>query len=218
MNERVRRWCYFAGLLAPVWLVVGVMIAGMFYPGYSHYTQAMSELGAKGAPTHILSPLMNNYPLGVLFTLFGLGLVYTFPASISARLSGVLIIIHGLSSCLAGFFSCDVGCDLTAPSDEQNLHNLAGFVMFLSLLLASFLWVFIAKSCLGVKWFGWFSLAISLIAIALLPLMASAVASGDGFGLYQRLSYGSQALWVLVFSALLLEPKVKLPSADVKKE
>ncbi|BFM12839.1 hypothetical protein R50072_29920 [Simiduia litorea] len=204
MSEAVKRWCYFAGLLAPIWLVVGVTFTGMFYPDYSHYSQAMSELGARGAPTQLLSPLINNYPLAVLFTLFGFGLMKTFPKSMLARVSGALVIVHGFGSMLAGFFSCDRGCDLVSPSIEQNLHNLAGFIMFLSLLLANLLWVFLAKRQLGVKWFVWFSLAVSLFVIALLPLMASAVESGEGFGLYQRLNYGAQALWVFVLAGLML--------------
>ena len=208
MSESVNRWYYFSGVLAPIWLLLGVAIAGSLYPEYSHYNQAMSELGAKGSPTHILSPIINNYPLGVLFILFGIGLIKTFPTSKLARFSGVLVIIHGLSSFSAGFFSCDVGCALESPSTEQSMHNISGLILFFSLLLSSLIWVFISNRCLGIKWFGWFSLACSLVAIVLLPLMAGAVESGEGFGLYQRLNYGSQALWVFVFSLILLRLKV----------
>jgi len=38
--------------------------------------------------------------------------------------------------------------------------------------------------------------------------MAGAVESGVGFGLYQRLNYGSQALWVFVFAMVLLRRNV----------
>ena len=36
---------YFAGLITPLWLALGVAIAGAMYPGYSHVDQAMSLLG-----------------------------------------------------------------------------------------------------------------------------------------------------------------------------
>ena len=81
MNGSLNRWYYFSGLLAPIWLLLGVALAGSFYPEYSHFNQAMSELGAKGSPTHALSPLLNNYPLAVLFVLFGIGVIKTFPTS-----------------------------------------------------------------------------------------------------------------------------------------
>jgi len=208
MNGNFSRWYYFSGTLAPIWLLFGVIIAGSFYPEYSHFNQAMSELGAKGSPTHMLSPLLNNYPLGVLFILFGIGVIKTFSTSNMAMFSGALIVIHGLASFSAGFFSCDIACDLESPSTEQNIHNISGLVLFFSLFIASVIWVFISKRCICVKWFEWFSLICSIVAIALLPLMAGAVESGVGFGLFQRLNYGSQALWILVFSIVLLRRNV----------
>lgn len=204
MGKNLSWWFCFSGVVAPIWLLLGVTVAGSFYPEYSHFNQAMSELGAKGSPTHTLSPLLNNYPLGVLFILFGLAVIKTFPTSKLAIFSGVLIAIHGLASFSAGFFSCDIACDLEAPSAEQNIHNISGLVLFFSLFISSLIWFFISKRCLGFKWFGWFSLVCSVVAIALLPLMAAAVESGVGFGLYQRLNYGSQVLWLLVFAMVLL--------------
>ncbi len=208
MSETVSRWYYFSGVLAPVWLLLGVAFTGSLYPEYSHYNQAMSELGAKGAPTYQLSPFINNYPLGVLFAIFGIGLIKTFTSSMLARLSGFLVLVHGFSSVCAGYFSCDVGCALESPSLEQNIHNISGLVLYFSLLLSSLIWVFIAKRLLSIKWFGGFSLVSSVIAIGLLPLMATAVESGSGFGLYQRINYGTQALWIFALSVTLLRVKV----------
>ncbi|MFW0754629.1 DUF998 domain-containing protein [Pseudomonas sp. H11T01] len=197
------KYGYLAGLITPVWLVIGVAIAGSLYPGYSHLNQAMSELGALGAPTHELSPLINNFPLGVLFVVFGIAVFAVFKGSALARSSGVLIVLHGVASLCTGYFSCDVGCGLEHPSDSQNLHNLSGMVMFLTLLLASTLWIYLATRVLGLKWFAWFSLACTLVALLVLPLMGQAVAAGEGFGLYQRINYGASILWVGVFAWVL---------------
>ena len=60
-----------SGLIAMVWLIIGVYIASRFYPNYDHAKQFCSELGASGSPTEKLSPRINNYPLGLLFCLFG---------------------------------------------------------------------------------------------------------------------------------------------------
>ena len=111
VSKNLNQWYYFSGVLAPIWLFLGVIIAGSLYPEYNHYNQAMSELGAKGSPAHMLSPMINNYPLGVLFIIFGLGLIKTFSNSKLAIFSGILVVIHGLASFSAGFFSCDIGCN-----------------------------------------------------------------------------------------------------------
>ena len=52
------------GLLIPVWLLMGVTLTAASYPGFSHLHQAMSQLGAVGAPTQGWSALLNNFPLG----------------------------------------------------------------------------------------------------------------------------------------------------------
>ncbi|AUG42595.1 DUF998 domain-containing protein [Pseudomonas chlororaphis] len=190
------KWGYAAGMVVPFWLLLGVAIAGLFYPGYSHLNQAMSELGALQAPTHRLSPLLNNYPLGALFVVFGLALCARFKASPLARLSGLLVVLHGLASVCTGYFSCDVGCGLEQPSSRQQVHNIAGLVMFLSLVIASALWVYLAPRLLYGKRFAWFSLLSTVLALATLPLMAKAVEAGVGFGLYQRINYGVSVIWV----------------------
>jgi len=82
--------------VAPICLLVGVSLAASLYPGYSHYHQAMSELGAVGSPVHALSPLLNNYPLAALLMLFGYGIIKTFADSKAAVLSGLLVVVHGL--------------------------------------------------------------------------------------------------------------------------
>lgn len=194
---------YLAGLLAPFWLVLGVTLAGALYPGYNHLDQAMSLLGAKGAPTQFISPLINNYPLGALFMMFGVAVLLSFD-SLCSRLSGLLIMIHGLGSFATGFFSCDVGCALEAPSTSQTLHNLAGLIMALSLLLASALWVFLGRRVLGSRGFALFSLLCTLGALGSLPLMAVALENGQGFGLYQRLNYGISLLWLAGLALMLL--------------
>ena len=57
----------YSGLIATIWIFIGVYIASQFYAGYDHAKQFCSELGAAGSPTEKLSPLINNYPLGFFF-------------------------------------------------------------------------------------------------------------------------------------------------------
>nr|WP_301295634.1 DUF998 domain-containing protein [Pseudomonas nitroreducens] len=197
------------GLLIPPWLFAGVALTALGFPGYSHLDQAMSQLGAAGAPTQAYSAWVNNFPLGVLFMLFGLGVARRFPASRLALLSAALIALHGLASFATGYFSCDQGCAPVQPSASQQVHNLAGLLMFLSLTLASALWVLLGKRLLASPGFGWFSLLCLALALVTVALMGRAVAEGHGFGLYQRLNYGVSVIWVATLAWLALR------SADV---
>ncbi len=208
--DKMARTLSYGGLLIPLWLLVGVIVAGSFYPGYSHYHQALSELGARGAPTEWLSPAINNYPLGLLFIGFGWAVARRFrDRSRAAVLSGWLIALHGIGSIGAGYFPCDVGCLPEASSLTQQLHFAAGGLMLVSLVVASGLWWRLSQPLLGRRWFGRLSLLCALAPLALLLPMALAVESGEGAGLWQRLGYGFSVLWVGVLALLLLRSEAR---------
>ena len=97
---------YF-GLVATIWIIIGVIIAARHYPGYSHARQFCSELGASGSPTEKLSPTTNNYPLSLLFGLFGLHIIDIGHDSILMMLTGAMILVHGIGTAVAGYFPMD---------------------------------------------------------------------------------------------------------------
>jgi hypothetical membrane protein len=184
------------GLLIPLWLLAGVWLTAQAYPGYDHLQQAMSQLGAVGAATQHWSPLVNNFPLAVLFALFAWGLARRWQGSTLARVSAALVLLHGLGSLGTGWFPCDQGCAPAEPSLSQQLHNLSGLLMFLSLTLASALWAWLGNRMAGSRALSLFSLTAVVLAIVTVALMGQAVESGHLFGLYQRLNYGVSVIWV----------------------
>lgn len=205
------------GLLIPIWLLTGVALTALAYPGYSHIDQAMSQLGAINAPTHHLSAWINNIPLGVLFLLFGAGVGRHYRESGLARLSALLIVLHGLASFATGLFSCDAGCAPLQPSTSQQTHNAAGLIMFLSLTLSSGLWALLGKTLLSSSCFAWFSAICTLLAVITAGLMAQAVETGHGFGLYQRINYGISVLWIAALAWMALNTTSQGAGYDHKR-
>ncbi|WP_457978680.1 DUF998 domain-containing protein [Ectopseudomonas composti] len=203
--KNIDRMLLGLGVLIPFWLFFGVLLTALAYPGYSHLDQAMSQLGAQGAPTQGFSAWVNNLPLGVLFVLFAVGVMRQVRGSRLALFSAVLIFVHGLASFATGYFACDQGCAPAQPSFSQQMHNLAGLVMFLSLTLGSLLWAFVSRRLLGSRGFGLFSLACTVLAVATVVLMAQAVEDGHSFGLYQRINYGISVIWVAGLALMLLQ-------------
>ena len=201
----LKKFSLYSGMIIPVWLFIGVTIAGAMNPGYSHINQAMSELGAKGSMTHVISPLINNFPLGILFIAFGLYIITTLRNSKLAICSGVMVLVHGIGSILAGYFSCDAGCQPASPSNSQIAHNLSGFTMFLSLTIAGWLWVYLGKRQLGSTFLSWFSFVCMVVALGAALMLPQAVESGQNFGLYQRVNYGVSVIWLGVLSYSLAQ-------------
>ncbi|MFK0310679.1 DUF998 domain-containing protein [Pseudomonas sp. NPDC090233] len=190
------RFLLTCGLLIPFWLLLGVWLTARAYPGYDHLQQAMSQLGAVGAPTQHWSPWLNNFPLAALFTLFAWGLARRWRGSKLALSSAALVLLHGVGSLGTGWFACDQGCAPAQPSLSQQLHNLSGLLMFLSLTLASALWIWAGVRAAGSRALGLFSLACAIAAIVTVVLMAYAAQNGQLFGLYQRLNYAVSVMWV----------------------
>lgn len=197
------RLCYWAGVIIPVWLFVGVIIASSFYPGYDHVRQALSELGAVGSPVHRLSPAINNFPVGFLCLVFAFGLWQSVSGRKLTQVTAVFVVIHGLGSISTGFYSCDAGCMPAQPSTSQIIHNLSGLVMCLSLLLANILWVARGKH-FGVNAnFYKLSLIALIVTLVTLPLMGASI-QWSLFGVFQRINYAAQVIWLMGLALQLI--------------
>lgn len=188
-----------SGMIAAIWMLAGIIIVSHMLPSYSHTTNTLSELGARGKPTERIHPFINNYPIGILYILFGVYL-FVFPKSfLPAHLVGILITLHGFSHILAGAFPCDADLNVArfSPSPSHKIHTLAGLVMQLTLLVATFFLFFSSSST--PSWLRWFSLACAATSVLFFSLIFTKNAP---LGLYQRLSFSPLALWVAILSWL----------------
>ncbi|MFC3153463.1 DUF998 domain-containing protein [Litoribrevibacter euphylliae] len=186
----------YSGAIASVWIVAGIYIASLFYPGYNHKTQFCSELGAFNSPTQRLSPVINNYPLGALFIFFGI-FVLSESQFTSAFVIGLMVIAHGLGTLVAGYFPMDSDPFTQNPSNSCKIHSLAGVVMLLSLLVAP---AFVVFENAYPSWLRIFSLACIFGCSFFSYTLAKSFKNKSNLGVHQRLSYGFQILWLFVFS------------------
>lgn len=184
------------GVIATVWLVIGVFVVAKKYPGYSHRRHFLSELGASQAPTQNISPLINNFPLSILFACFGLYLIQT----VGLIAIGLCIVFHALGTFAAGIFPMDSDPYTKNPSLACKIHSLAGMVMFFSLLAASITAIFTAR--LGVV-FQALSVGTSVLSFYFTLRLAQEYSYKGKVGLFQRLGYGVQLLWLSCLSILL---------------
>lgn len=76
--------------------------------------------------------------------------------------------------------------------------------MLITLLIAPAIWMFIATRELKMAWFGWFSAAVFLGQLLMMIPTVEALATGENFGLYQRLAYSIPLAWLFVFALVLM--------------
>lgn len=187
----------YSGLLATIWIVVGIYTASLFYPNYSHSKQFCSELGAFGSPTQKLSPAINNYPLGLLFILFGYYLLSDYSAHLSTNVIGTMVIVHGLCTWICGFFPMDADPYTTDPSTSCKIHSWSGMVMLLSFIVAPAIVVFSSSYPSTLRAL---SLGCIIGCFYFAYKLAIAFKSKTNPGVHQRLSYGFQIVWLFVYS------------------
>lgn len=192
-----------SGVIAPLWMLLGVVTVGYLYSGYSHRQQVMSELGARNRPTTKIHPWINNFPIGFWFFLFGIALVMKEQPHRILSITGYLMMVQGISHWITGFFPCDEDLGIPKPSTTQIIHNLAGMVMYFSLLIACGIWIF--SSYEVAAWFRWYSAVSALVSVISLIFMVRAFKTNINVGLHQRINYAVLALWVLVLSVLLMQ-------------
>jgi len=194
----------YGGILASFWIVAGVLFAAKRYPNYDHNKQFLSELGAKNSPTERFSPRINNYPLGTLFCMSGFGVMLLPDNNIWLVFAGAMIVVHGIGTWLAGYFPMDSDAYTTAPSREGKIHYLAGTVMMISLLCAPITVIFSPTSEKITLIFQVFSGLLLFFTCFFTYKLAKAYERKLNPGLYQRISYGFQLVWLSAFSFILI--------------
>lgn len=191
------------GILASIWIVFGVFLTAKRYHNYNHMKQFCSELGAKGSPTEKISPIINNYPLGLFFCLFGLAVIQMGDSSLMTTIVGGLIIIHGIGTWVVGYFPMDADPFTETPTLYCQIHLLGGSIMLLALLIAPIVIIFSPTTQVITENFKAFSLLCILSSIYFTYTLSKAYKNKRNIGLHQRLSYGSLLVWLSGFSLML---------------
>ncbi len=189
-----------AGLGAAAGLMFGcaILLIGASSPGYDAFSQFISELGARGAPTRWWMNGLGIIPFGVLLALSGVG-----RCALREPVSGVLLVLAGAGFVLAGVFPCDRGCSFEQMSASAIVHNQAAFGAFLMSSLAA--GVIAVPKLFRRQWrrgivalLGGLSMMLSLGAMIRLGLDSAWV------GLAQRGFVFSLCLWLILDSLILV--------------
>ena len=116
-----------SGIAAPIILMFAVLISGFLHPGYSHVSQAISELGARGVPFKDILNYAGLVPAGLFTISFSIAMFRQFAGKPALFIGCCLVTITGIGRFLAGIFPCDPGC-FPIISISGRLHALFGFV------------------------------------------------------------------------------------------
>jgi Protein of unknown function (DUF998) len=194
---------------ALVVVIILVVVAGAFTPGYNHIAQLISELGASGSRYGWPVRFAGFLPAGLLLLTFCFFAYRLLQKARGTTFGLIGLAIYAVGYLVAAAFPCDLGCRPNAPSASQMIHNAGGLVGYLlapvflfSLARAARTWP--AAGHLVVAGYVAFALAL----FGLLTLSPSSPAAG----LSQRLLEASVLGWVAMCGHYL----AKRPASETK--
>jgi hypothetical protein len=180
------------------------ILAGFAAEGYSHRSQYISELGARGADNGALVSLGGFLPIGVLALAFVvLALPVVQAAGGSRRMAVGLGCFAGIGAAyvLAAFARCEEGC----PTDgdlQQSIHNLGGLLEYAGAAVGLLVFGLAARRIDGWRTEGRASLTLLPVVLVLMSL-AEADGAREWRGAVQR---GLEVLlfgWIVVIGRRL---------------
>ena len=190
------------GVGAPLLWATTVIYAGSRHPEYSHVRQYVSELAARGSSTQHLMQVSAFILPGFMTAAFGFLLGRTTDRI--AGIGGALLIVSGLARATAGVFVLDPLDSAVTPSTDEEIHNAAGMLYVLTLILTVVVWMIASVTRSGRStWFASYSLLTVVVAIAApFALIAAGMATWADVGLFQRATLGALNVWVLTLACV----------------
>ncbi len=191
------RFYALCGVIAPILFTITVIILGLLRPGYSHVSQAISELGSVGAPNAVVQDA-NFVLLGLLVIAFAYGLHRGIGDGKGSRLGPILVAVFGAVAAIGdGIFPL--------PGPLHQPFFIVGVIAFMAGIL-----IISRRLKQHTSWIGYrlYSLGTGVIAIILfLVLLSYAISTGGTgpwFGALQRIFVAPLFLWIEVMAIRLL--------------
>ena len=200
-NQNLLRNLALFGIIGPIIFAVFVTVNGFIYEGYSHGSQAISELGGVDAEYPWLQSI-NFFIIGLAFIALAIGLNKGFGCGRGARTGPALMVVFGASAGIAnGIFPCDSGC--AGETALGFMHNLTGMVGFIAAIISVFV---IARRIKGDPDWGSlypvariFSFAV-LVSFLMWIGFAKIADIDDVNGIFQRLYVGVWLIWAEILA------------------
>lgn len=208
-GSMLRRALLMSGIISSLLYLATDLLGGLRYEGYSFASQAISELGAIGAPSKpLVDPLFLLYD--ALALAFGVGVVREAARRNRAlRTAGTALMGYGATGfaaiAIAGptFFAMHQRGTGSLASDSP--HIILTGVLVLFLLLAIGVGAFAFGQ--GFRIYSFATLVVVIVFGALGGSYGARLAAGQatpGFGILERINVYASMLWIVMLAILLL--------------
>ena len=194
------RFLSLGGVAGPALFTAVVIICGALRPNYSHATQFISELGARGTSHAELMNFAGFVPTGFLLASFGVSLANIRPRRRGSVLAAACVTFFGIGISFAGIYSCDPGCPHRGASSDATLHDRVSSLAFLLGIAGAALMAYYFRNVTNWRALWPYTAISSVASWGFLIASGASVDSRVLTGLWQRLFIGTLFLWCMVVS------------------
>jgi hypothetical protein len=203
----ISRILSFCGILAPPAMIVFILLAGHFTPGYSHINDTVSKLSEQGSQSPGLMTV-GFISYGVLVIGFSCALYLRLRHGFRAYIAWFTLMLYGICMILAGIYQDSPGGSTAPLNPEGIVHNAVIITSCISMLIG--MWAFAGSVYKKPSWFGftWFTIAASFVGLVLSVIFA-VQSYIPASGLLQRLFYLIILIWIETVSLWLFRLSFK---------
>ncbi len=194
----MNRFFGLCGMASVLLFVLSALFFGVLTPGYSHFANAISELGMEKSIYSTAFNFLGFMLVGILVVLFAIGLYMKLHPAPGSIIVPLLVGISGIGFAGLGLFPAENDFQ---PSIKTSLHFLVVSMNFLPFLVAAFFYALRMNKTPYWKRWSLFSAIVGMIAIASFFIPVAILPTG----LSQRVGLGAYFIWVLVMSWGLYE-------------
>lgn len=218
MSPRLQKTLLACGLLYSLgYAIVNDVVAATMYAGYSRMSQAVSELSGTGSPVKAF--LTASLPVfSVLMVGFGIGVWQSAYGRKSLRMTGIVLIAHGIFAPLWLFYPMTSRQEMIAGTMPA---NDAGHLVLTAVTIILILSQLGSGAMAFGKRFRFYSIVSAVMVLlfgALTGVESAKIPAGDStplLGLFERVGIGAWLLWMAVLAIMLLRASPKSHPSDV---
>lgn len=206
MNNHVKknRAVYLLGMVGSMLFITTSLVGGWLIKDYNLLNQLISETYAIDTEYGLILRWLGFIPSGVLLVFFCFLSADYFKSSAWTKVGFYGIgIFYGLATVIVSIFPCDSGCnkEWMDPSISQMIHNLTGFLTYLTVPFLIMLIGFSTRRPTN-NGFSNLSITIGVFSFVMVALLLVNI-NTEFIGLYQRMIESSFLLWVMACASIL---------------
>ena len=200
-SESTRKTLVSCGIIFPIFSTITYIILDLLRPDYNPLTLTISELGVVGTSTALIASIIFII-VGIMITLFALGLYLTIREEKSALIGCFLLSCDGILGYVgSGIFPVDAG--VFPVTFHGLMHFIVSMVSLLVMVLAPFFIAHALKEKESIMYK--FSIIIGILLFFLMGIFVSLSLFNILIGLFQRITIGLYSAWIFIIAIWALK-------------